>query len=184
MKCLPLEIPAVILIEPAFHYDDRGFFFESFNFKEFQEQTGLSPDFVQENYSRSKKNVLRGLHFQKAPRSQGKLIRVIRGEIFDVAVDLRKNSPTFGKWIAIILNARKSQQIWIPPGFAHGFLTLSKEADVIYKTTDFYSPEHEQSIAWNDPIIGIKWPSVEPILSPKDACSQKNLINNIEVSST
>ena len=164
-----MVIPDVVLFVPKVFGDDRGFFFESYNEKAFQEAVGFAPRFVQDNHSKSQQNVLRGLHYQVAPRAQGKLVRVTQGEVFDVAVDLRKGSPTFGKWVGEILSAENRRQMWIPEGFAHGFLTLSESAEFLYKTTDFYSPEHERCIAWNDATIGIKWPlNGAPVLSAKD----------------
>ena len=155
MKVTALTIPDVLLIEPKVFYDDRGFFFESFNQIDFRKVTGLSPVFIQENYSRSFKAVLRGLHFQLPPKEQGKLIRVVKGEVFDVAVDIRKDSSTYGKWVGQILSDKNKKQLWIPGGFAHGFLVLSEVADLIYKTTNYYSPENERCIIWNDPDINI-----------------------------
>jgi len=168
MKIVPTSILEILIIEPRVFGDERGFFFESFNHRLFQEKTGLSLTFVQDNHSRSAKNVLRGLHYQiKQP--QGKLVRVAVGEVFDVAVDVRKSSPTFGKWAGTILSAENKRQLWVPPGFAHGFLVLSESADFLYKATDYYAPEHERSIIWNDPDIGIDWPlRGEPILAAKD----------------
>jgi dTDP-4-dehydrorhamnose 3,5-epimerase len=168
MKIVRTAIPDVLVIEPKVFGDERGFFFESFNHRLFQEKTGLSPAFVQDNHSRSGRNVLRGLHYQiKQP--QGKLVRVALGKVFDVAVDLRKSSPTFGKWAGTIISAENKRQLWIPAGFAHGFLVLSESADFLYKATDYYAPEHERSIIWNDPDIGIDWPlQGEPILAAKD----------------
>jgi len=168
MKIVNTALPDVLIIEPRVFGDDRGFFFESFNLRAFQEKTGLSPTFVQDNHSRSAKNVLRGLHYQ-IRQPQGKLVRVIAGEVFDVAVDIRKSSPTFGKWAGIMITAENKRQMWIPPGFAHGFLVLSDSAEFLYKATDYYAPEHERSILWNDPDIGIEWPLTgEPILAAKD----------------
>jgi dTDP-4-dehydrorhamnose 3,5-epimerase len=168
MKIIPTEIPGLVILEPRVFEDERGFFFESFNERVFTEQTGLEVRFVQDNHSRSVKNVLRGLHYQiKQP--QGKLVRVVMGEVFDVAVDLRRDSPTFGRWCGDYLSADNKRMLWIPPGCAHGFLVLSDYADFLYKTTDYYAPEHERTIAWNDPEIGIRWPlDGEPILSAKD----------------
>jgi dTDP-4-dehydrorhamnose 3,5-epimerase len=168
MKITPTKIEDVLIIEPQVFGDQRGFFFESFNSKTFTEKTGLKLNFVQDNHSRSQQNVLRGLHYQiKQP--QGKLVRTVVGEIFDVAVDIRKSSPTFGQWVGVNLSAENKQQIWVPAGFAHGFLVLSEVAEVLYKTTDFYAPEYERSILWNDPDIGINWHlKDQPILSPKD----------------
>ena len=158
-----------MLIEPQVFGDERGFFFESFNQKKWQEATGLKTKFVQDNHSRSAKNVLRGLHYQ-IKQSQGKLIRAVVGEIFDVAVDIRKNSLTFGKWVGEKLSAENKKQLWIPEGFAHGFLVLSDLAEVLYKATDYYSPENERTIIWNDPVLKIDWPLDEnPVLSVKDA---------------
>ena len=169
MKVTPTAIPDVLLIEPKVFGDERGFFFESFNQKCFQEAADLEPTFVQDNHSRSVKNVLRGLHYQLAPKAQGKLVRVVEGEVFDVAVDLRKNSKTFGQWVGQILSAENKLQLWIPPGFAHGFVVLSESAEFLYKTTDYYAPDLERCIAWNDPTIGIRWPEgLQPQLSAKD----------------
>lgn len=171
MKVTRLAIPDVVLIEPKVFGDERGFFFESFNQQKFNAATGLSVDFVQDNHSKSAKNVLRGLHYQLPPKAQGKLVRVIAGEVFDVAVDIRHSSPTFGKWVAEILTAENKRQLWIPPGFAHGFLVLSDSAEFLYKTTDYYEPGLERCILWNDPLIGIDWPSSfkeGPLLSAKD----------------
>ena len=167
-KFIETDIPGVIVIEPQVFGDERGFFFESFNHRQFQEKTGLNPCFVQDNHSRSGKNVLRGLHYQ-VRQAQGKLVRVVSGEVFDVAVDIRRSSPHFGKWMGIVLSAENKRSVWIPEGFAHGFLVLSDTADFLYKTTDFYAPEHERCLLWNDSAIGIDWPlRGEPILAPKD----------------
>jgi dTDP-4-dehydrorhamnose 3,5-epimerase len=168
MNVIKTDIPDVLLLEPKVFLDERGFFFESLNQQTFKEKTGLIPHFVQDNHSRSKKNVLRGLHYQiKHP--QAKLVRVITGEVFDVAVDIRKSSPTFGRWVSAILSAENKHMLWIPEGFAHGFYTLSDSADFLYKTTDYYAPEHERCIAWNDAHIGIQWPlRGEPLLGAKD----------------
>lgn len=169
MKVTPTAIPDVLLFEPKVFGDERGFFFESFNQKVFQQAAALEPTFVQDNHSRSVKNVLRGLHYQLAPKAQGKLVRVVEGEVFDVAVDLRKSSKTFGQWVGQILSAENKLQLWIPPGFAHGFAVLSESAEFLYKTTDYYAPELERCIAWNDPTIGIRWPEgLQPQLSAKD----------------
>ena len=168
MKVTPLSIPDVLLIEPQVFGDDRGFFYESFNQNKFEEVMGKKINFVQDNHSKSVKGVLRGLHYQLPPKAQGKLVRVIQGEVFDVAVDLRQSSPTFGKWVGEILSDDNKKQMWIPEGFAHGFLTLSDTAEFLYKTTDFYSPEHEKSILWNDKTIGIDWPIQDVSLSSKD----------------
>ena len=168
MKVTPLAIPDILLIEPQVFGDDRGFFFESFNQERFEKVLDHKINFVQDNHSKSMKGVLRGLHYQLTPKAQGKLVRVIQGEVFDVAVDLRQSSPTFGKWVGEILSADNKKQMWIPEGFAHGFLTLTDTAEFLYKTTDFYSKEHEQAIIWNDETIGIDWPSRKVSLSPKD----------------
>ncbi|MBD1848813.1 dTDP-4-dehydrorhamnose 3,5-epimerase [Leptolyngbya sp. FACHB-711] len=168
MNITQTEIPDVLLIEPRVFGDDRGFFFESFNEQVFQDKTGLSLRFVQDNHSRSAKNVLRGLHYQ-IQQAQGKLVRVVAGAIFDVAVDIRKGSPTFGQWVGYELSAANKQQLWIPPGFAHGFVALEDGTEVLYKTTDYYAPAHERSILWNDPDLGIHWNLLgEPIVSAKD----------------
>jgi dTDP-4-dehydrorhamnose 3,5-epimerase len=172
MKVTPLAIPDVLLIEPQVFGDDRGFFFESFNQNKFEEAMGKKINFVQDNHSKSVKGVLRGLHYQLTPKAQGKLVRVIQGEVFDVAVDLRQSSPTFGKWVGEILSADNKKQMWIPEGFAHGFVTLSDTAEFLYKTTDFYSKEHEQAIRWNDETIGIQWPIKDISLSAKDETAQ------------
>jgi dTDP-4-dehydrorhamnose 3,5-epimerase len=169
MKVTPTAIPDVLLIEPKVFGDARGFFFESFNQKSFNEATGLDVNFVQDNHSRSSKGVLRGLHYQ-VQQPQGKLVRVVRGAVFDVAVDIRKGSPTFGNWVGMELSEDNHRQFWVPAGFAHGFLVLSESADFLYKTTDYYAPQHERCIAWDDPDIGIDWPDVgmPPTLSTKD----------------
>ena len=168
MKVTRLSIPDVLLIEPQVFNDDRGFFFESFNQERFEKAVGKKINFVQDNHSRSAKGVLRGLHYQLPPMAQGKLVRVIQGKVFDVAVDLRQSSTTFGKWVGEILSADNKKQMWIPEGFAHGFLTLSDTAEFLYKTTDFYSQEHEQSILWDDKTIGIVWSMKEVTSSFKD----------------
>ena len=168
MKVAATAIPGLLLLEPTIHEDERGFFFESFNQKRFEDATGLNIRFVQDNHSRSVKRVLRGLHYQ-IRQPQGKLLRVTAGEVFDVAVDLRRSSPTFGKFAGIVLSAANKKQLWIPEGFAHGYLVLSEAAEVLYKTTDYYAPEHERCLIWNDPEVGIDWPKDgEPILSAKD----------------
>jgi dTDP-4-dehydrorhamnose 3,5-epimerase len=168
MKATPLAIPDVILFEPKVFGDDRGFFFESFNQAKFEAVIGRHVIFVQDNHSHSFKNVLRGLHYQ-IQQPQGKLVRVVQGEVFDVAVDIRKSSPTVGQWVGEILSAANKRQMWVPEGFAHGFVVLSDTADCLYKITGYYAPEHECSIAWNDPTIGIQWPlDGEPVLSVKD----------------
>ena len=169
MKVTPLNIPDVLLIEPQVFEDARGFFFESFNLNEFKKATGLDVNFVQDNHSKSAKGILRGLHYQLPPYAQGKLVRVIQGEVFDVAVDIRKDSASFGEWVAEVLSAENKKQLWIPKGFAHGFLVVSETAEVLYKTTDFYAPEHEKFISWDDPTLGITWPLAGlPKLSIKD----------------
>jgi dTDP-4-dehydrorhamnose 3,5-epimerase len=169
MKAIRLPIPDVVLLEPRVFGDDRGFFFESYNHQAFQKAAGVDVNFVQDNHSRSAKGVLRGLHYQLPPKAQGKLVRVVVGDVFDVAVDIRRGSLTFGKWVGDILSAENKRQMWIPPGFAHGFLTLSDSAEVLYKTTDYYSPEHERCILWNDPEIAVSWPLGKlPLLSGKD----------------
>lgn len=174
MKVTPLAIADVLLIEPKVFGDDRGFFYESFNQQRFNEATGLNYDFVQDNHSKSAKGVLRGLHYQLPPKAQGKLVRVIAGEVFDVAVDIRKDSPTFGQWVGEHLSADNKRQLWIPPGLAHGFLVLSDSAEFLYKTTDYYAPELERCIRWNDPALAIVWPiDGEPVLSAKDALGQR-----------
>lgn len=169
MHAVPLAIPEVILFTPKVFGDERGFFYESFNARAFSEVTNLAPNFVQDNHSRSVKGVLRGLHYQLPPNAQGKLVRVVQGTVFDVAVDIRRSSPTFGQWVGEILSAENKNQLWIPPGFAHGFLTLSDTAEFLYKTTDFYSTQSERCIAWNDPEVAIDWPAgIQPSLSIKD----------------
>lgn len=166
---MPTELPDVLLLKPKVYADSRGYFFESFNAGAFAEATGLAVDFVQDNHSCSVREVLRGLHYQVPPASQGKLVRVAAGEIFDVAVDVRRSSPTFGRWTGQILSADNRLQLWIPAGFAHGFLTLSAAAEVLYKTTAYYQPACERTILWSDPDLGIAWPlSGTPLLSAKD----------------
>ena len=168
MKVTPTSLPEVLLIEPQVFGDERGFFFESFNERAFTEKTGIQAQFVQDNHSRSARNVLRGLHFQ-IKQTQGKLVRVVTGEVFDVAVDLRRSSPTFGKWAGVNLSAENKKMLWIPEGFAHGFLVLSEFSDFIYKTTGYYAPAHERCIAWNDAHLAIDWPlRGSPIVSAKD----------------
>jgi len=169
MKVIKTEIPEVLIVEPQVFGDERGFFFESYNEIKWREATGLDGRFVQDNHSRSAKGVLRGLHYQiRYP--QGKLARCVTGEVFDVAVDLRRGSTSFGKWVGAHLSAVNKRQMWVPEGFAHGFLVLTEFAEFLYKTTDYYAPEYERSIFWNDPDLGIKWPITgEPTLSPKDA---------------
>ncbi|NMM77924.1 dTDP-4-dehydrorhamnose 3,5-epimerase [Rhodococcus sp. SRB_17] len=170
MQATRLAIPDVVLIEPKVFGDARGFFFESFNQRAFNEATGTNLQFVQDNHSRSSKGVLRGLHYQ-IQQPQGKLVRVVQGAVFDVAVDIRKSSPTFGQWVGAELSANNHHQLWVPPGFAHGFVVLSETAEFLYKTTDYYAPEHERCIAWNDPSLAIAWPDmgVAPVLSAKDS---------------
>lgn len=173
MRAVPTAIPEVVLLEPKVFDDERGFFFESYNQRAFWEATGLDVRFVQENHSKSAKNVLRGLHYQ-VKQPQGKLVRVVHGEVFDVAVDIRKGSATYGQWVGEILSAENKKQLWIPAGFAHGFLTLSDNSEFLYKTTDFYSPEYERCIMWNDSDIGIDWPlSSAPLLSTKDQAGMR-----------
>lgn len=168
MKFTLLAIPDIILIEPKVFGDARGFFFESFNQQQFEAGTGLSVKFVQDNHSLSSRGVLRGLHYQ-IQHAQGKLVRVVQGEVFDVVVDIRKNSPTCGQWVGETLTAENKKQLWIPPGFAHGFVTMSDTAEFLYKTTDFWMPEHERCIQWNDATIGIQWPiDIQPLVSNKD----------------
>lgn len=169
MKVTPLAIPDVLLIEPEIFGDDRGFFFESFNQEHFEKAVGKKINFVQDNHSKSVKSVLRGLHYQLPPKAQGKLVRVIQGEVFDVVVDIRKSSPTFGKWVSEIISSDNKKQVWIPEGFAHGFLVISDTTEFLYKTTAFWAPTFERSIIWNDPQIGIDWETLEqPTLSGKD----------------
>ncbi len=167
MKITPTGLPGVLLLEPKIFGDERGFFLESYNKRIFEELTGWRGEFVQDNHSRSSRGVLRGLHFQ-IEQAQGKLVRVTRGTIYDVAVDLRRSSPTFGHWVGVTLDETRQQQLWIPPGFAHGFQVTSESADLLYKTTDYYAPASERCLAWNDPELGIPWPLAAPILSAKD----------------
>lgn len=171
MKVTPTALPDVLILEPKVFGDERGFFVESFNQRVFEQATGMSVQFVQDNHSRSQRGVLRGLHYQMPPHAQGKLVRVVAGAVFDVAVDMRRGSPTFGRWAGCELNAQNQRQLWIPPGFAHGFLVLSDSADFLYKTTDYYAPQAEAALRWNDPQLGIDWPlqGIEPVLSAKDA---------------
>lgn len=170
MQAIRTEIPDVVIIEPKVFGDARGFFFESFNQRAFTEATGVEAAFVQDNHSRSTRGVLRGLHYQVV-QPQGKLVRVARGAVFDVAVDLRSDAATFGRWVGVELSEANQRQLWIPPGFAHGFLVLSDSADFLYKTTDYYAPQHERCIVWDDPTLAIAWPTAEivPQLSQKDA---------------
>lgn len=168
MEVTQTKIPDVLIIEPQVFGDDRGFFFESFNLKKFTEKTGIKTEFVQDNHSRSQQNVLRGLHYQ-IQQPQGKLVRALVGEVLDVAVDIRRSSPTFGQWVSCVLSATNKKQFWVPVGFAHGFYVLSEVAEVLYKTTDYYAPQQERCILWNDPELNINWQNIsEPILSTKD----------------
>ena len=171
MKVVRTEIPDVLILEPKVHGDERGFFFEPYNKRAFHKATGIDVEFVQDNHSRSRGGVLRGLHYQ-IRQPQGKLVRASAGEVFDVAVDIRRSSPTFAKWVAFRLDAASKRIAWIPPGFAHGFLVVSEHAEVLYKTTDYYAPEHERTIRWDDPQLGIPWPlHGAPVLSAKDAAA-------------
>ena len=168
----PTAIPDVLVLEPKVFGDSRGFFFESFNQRDFEQATGLQGvRFAQDNHSKSAQGVLRGLHYQ-IQHPQGKLVRVVQGEVFDVAVDMRRSSPTFGRWVAEVLNAENKKQMWVPPGFAHGFLVLSETAEFLYKTTDYWYPEHERSVLWSDPQLAIAWPLAgQPLLAAKDAAA-------------
>jgi dTDP-4-dehydrorhamnose 3,5-epimerase len=173
MKAIRLSIPDVVVIEPRVFGDERGFFFESYNEKAFAEAIGSPIAFVQDNHSKSGAGVLRGLHYQLPPKAQGKLVRVVRGSVFDVAVDIRRSSPSFGRWVGATLSAENKRQMWIPDGFAHGFLTLGDEVEFLYKTTDYYSPPDERCIAWDDPDLAVDWPLAQlsmptPTLSEKD----------------
>jgi len=175
MKVIPTALPGVLILEPKVFGDARGFFLESYNARVFREATGLDPVFVQDNHSRSMRGVLRGLHYQ-VRQTQGKLVRVTHGRVFDVAVDIRRGSPHFGRWIGVELDEDSHRMFWIPPGFAHAFVVLSESADFMYKATDYYAPEHERCILWNDPDIGIEWPLEglgEPLLSEKDRAGQR-----------
>ena len=176
----PTAIPEVLVLEPKVFGDARGFFFESFNARDFAQATGLNVEFVQDNHSKSARGVLRGLHYQ-IQHAQGKLVRVVQGEVFDVAVDLRRASPSFGRWVGVHLSADNKKQLWVPPGFAHGFVVLSESAEFLYKTTDYWYPEHERSLLWSDPAIGIEWPlnGAQPLLAAKDAAAFK--LNDAEV---
>ena len=168
----PTAIPDVQVLQPKVFGDARGFFFESFNARDFAQSTGLDVVFVQDNHSKSAKGVLRGLHYQ-IQHPQGKLVRVVQGEVFDVAVDMRQSSPTFGQWVGVVLNHTNHKQLWVPPGFAHGFVVLSETAEFLYKTTDYWFPEHERSLMWNDPTVGIQWPiDFAPQLAAKDAAGK------------
>ena len=182
MQVVKTAIPDVFILEPKVFGDDRGFFFESFNQQTFQNLTGVKANFVQDNHSKSSANVLRGLHYQ-IEQAQGKLVRVTAGEVFDVAVDIRRQSATFGKWVGVVLSGENKRQLWIPPGFAHGFLVMRDDTEYLYKTTDYYAPQHERCIRWDDPAIGIEWPITRfPILSGKDqlglAFSQAEIFEN------
>jgi dTDP-4-dehydrorhamnose 3,5-epimerase len=169
MKAIALAIPDVLVIEPDVHADARGFFFESWNEHDFASLVGRDVHFVQDNHSASGRGVLRGLHYQ-VRQAQGKLVRAVAGEVFDVAVDLRRSSPTFGKWVGERLSAANRRMMWVPPGFAHGFLVMSDAAEFLYKTTDYYAPQHERTLLWNDPQVGVRWPlEGAPVLKPKDA---------------
>ncbi|AZA46256.1 dTDP-4-dehydrorhamnose 3,5-epimerase [Klebsiella quasipneumoniae] len=169
MNIIKTAIPDVLICEPKVFGDARGFFFESFSSKVFDEAVGRKVEFVQDNHSQSQKGVLRGLHYQLAPHAQGKLVRCVEGEVFDVAVDVRRSSPTFGQWVGVVLSAENKRQLWIPEGFAHGFMALSETVQFVYKATNYYAPQSERSILWNDPDIGIEWPAIDDIqLSAKD----------------
>lgn len=177
MNVTRTRLPEVLLLQPRIFGDARGFFLESYNRKAFREAAGQDAEFVQDNHSRSARGVLRGLHYQ-VRQPQGKLLRVVRGAVFDVAVDVRRDSPRFGQWVGVELSEENQHQLWIPPGFAHGFLVLSEYADVLYKATDFYAPEHERCIAWNDARVGVEWPLAQagvqaPVLSAKDAAGAR-----------
>lgn len=180
MKVTDTRLPDVKIIEPQVFYDERGFFFESFNQQRFKQAIGHTINFVQDNHSKSTQGVLRGLHYQLPPKAQGKLVRVVQGEVFDVAVDIRQSSPTFGQWSGEILSSGNKKQLWIPEGFAHGFITLSETAEFLYKTTNYYAPECERSIRWDDPTVHIAWPSgISPWVSPKDAMAEN--LQNAEI---
>ncbi|MDP5238110.1 dTDP-4-dehydrorhamnose 3,5-epimerase [Uliginosibacterium sp. 31-16] len=174
MNVIKGELEGLLILEPKVFGDERGFFMESFNAKTFAEVSGVKVNFVQDNHSRSQRGVLRGLHYQ-LQQAQGKLVRVVAGRVWDVAVDMRRSSPTFGKWQGVELSAENHRQFWVPAGFAHGFVVLSETADFLYKTTDYYAPEHERCLAWNDPIVGVHWPleGITPQLSAKDQVGQK-----------
>jgi dTDP-4-dehydrorhamnose 3,5-epimerase len=171
MKATPTQLPEVLLLEPKVHGDERGFFFESYNRRALAD-AGLDAEFVQDNHSRSARNVLRGLHYQ-IEHAQGKLVRVVAGEVFDVAVDLRRSSPRFGRWSAAMLSAENRRMLWVPPGFAHGFLVVSDAAEFLYKTTDYWYPQHERTLLWSDPALGIEWPlQGPPVVAAKDAAGR------------
>lgn len=179
MNVIKTNLPEVLVIEPKIFGDDRGFFYESFNAKKFAELSGVEASFVQDNHSLSAKNVLRGLHYQ-IRQPQGKLVRVVAGEVFDVAVDIRRSSPRFGQWTGIALSAENKRQMWIPAGFAHGFMVISESAEFLYKTTDYWAPEHERCLQWDDPTVGVQWPlQGAPVMSAKD--QQGQLLANAEV---
>lgn len=187
MKATATKLAGVYLLEPTVFGDNRGYFFESFNNHKFEQLTGFLPHFVQDNQSKSSKGVLRGLHFQISPKAQGKLVRVVQGAVYDVAVDIRPDSPTFGHWEGVVLSAQNHHQLWIPPGLAHGFLTLEEDTVFQYKVTDYWSKDHERCIAWNDPDLNIAWPNeLEPQVSEKDAQGQsltsfkQELLNTIQ----
>jgi len=174
MQTVATKLPEVLILEPTVFGDERGFFLESYNRKRFKELSGVEADFVQDNHSRSARGVLRGLHFQLDPHAQGKLVRVTAGKVFDVAVDVRRSSPRFGQWVGVELSAENNRQLWIPPGFAHGFLVLSDSADFLYKASGYYAPQHERAVRWDDPQVGIEWPlapGVTPAVSAKDAAA-------------
>jgi dTDP-4-dehydrorhamnose 3,5-epimerase len=180
MKVTPLNIPDVLMIQPEVFSDERGFFFESFNQLQFEKKLGKKINFVQDSHSRSFKGVLRGLHYQLPPKAQAKLVRAIQGEVFDVAVDLRYSSPTFGKWVGEILSSENKKQLWIPEGFAHGFVTLSDTAELLYKATNFYSPQNEHCIIWNDTTLNIQWPhNLEIMMSSKDLMGESFKLSNL-----
>ncbi|NML15075.1 dTDP-4-dehydrorhamnose 3,5-epimerase [Azohydromonas caseinilytica] len=173
MNVIKTALEGVLILEPKVFGDERGFFMESFNQRAFDEAVGRPVEFVQDNHSRSARGVLRGLHFQLPPHAQGKLVRVTQGSVFDVAVDMRKSSPTFGRWVGVELSGTNHRQFWIPPGFAHGFLVTSDSADFLYKTTDYYAPQAEGAVRWDDPTVGVQWPleGLTPLLSAKDAAA-------------
>lgn len=175
MKVIPTAIEGVLILEPRVFGDERGFFLESYNQKVFDEAVGLELRFVQDNHSRSSKGVLRGLHYQLPPHTQGKLVRLTQGSVFDVTVDMRRSSPTFGRWVGVELTGQNHRQLWLPPGMAHGFLVTSDSADFLYKTTEYYAPEAERCVRWDDPAIGIEWPALDhaPVLSAKDATAPR-----------
>ena len=174
MNATPLAIPEIVLLEPKVYDDSRGHFYESYNARTFGAAVGHDVSFVQDNHSLSRRGVVRGLHYQTAPAPQGKLVRVLAGEVFDVAVDIRKSSPSFGKWVGTILSAANKRQLWIPIGFAHGFMALSDDTEVLYKATDFYHRAAEQAIRWDDPVLAIDWPAgAAPVLSDKDAVAPR-----------